>query len=349
MTTSTNDGPRYRVGILHGAGYVGRELATLVLAHPRLALGQVTSRTFAGQPLAEVHRALRGQTDAQFCAPGEFDAHAHDALFVAAEHGQSVALVTALLADGYDGAVVDLSADFRYADAAQYDRHFGYTHPAPELLERFTYRVPEIHELPSGAKLIANPGCFATAVQMALWPLAQHAGRLEGPAHVTALTGASGSGGRPKPTTHYPDRDGNVRAYKVLAHQHTPEVAQTLLAASGEAFDFTFVPGSGPWTRGIWGTAQVRLAEGVGESEVARWFSAAYGDAPLVRLEPGALPELRTVVGMSFADIGWVVRGRDLVVGVATDNLLRGASGQAVQNLNAVLGLDETAGLVLGR
>jgi N-acetyl-gamma-glutamyl-phosphate reductase len=340
----------YRVGILHGAGYVGRELARLILGHPRLVLGQVTSRTFAGEPLGRVHRALRGQTKAQFSAPADFDAGAHDALFVAAEHGQSVALVDALLEGRYDGAIVDLSADFRYADASHYVAHFGYEHPREDLLERFVYRVPEIHgALPEGAKYVANPGCFATAVQMALWPLAQHAASLEGATHVTALTGASGSGGRPKPATHFPDRDGNVRAYKVLRHQHAPEIAQTLAAASSQSdsFDFTFVPTSGPWTRGIWGTAQVRLAGGVGASEVAGWFEAAYGDAPLVRLEANALPELLPVVGTAFADIGWVVEGRDLAVGFAIDNLVRGAAGQAVQNLNAALGLDETAGLTL--
>lgn len=329
------------VALLHGAGYAGGELIRLLNTHPHFNLATVTSRSAAGQPVWRVHPALRGQTDLAFTDPDALDLDGVAAVLIAAEHGQSVAVVQALLADGYAGGIVDLSADFRFRDPEIYQEWYAYTHPAPELLSEFVYGLPEIHApYAPGTRYIANPGCFATALSLALWPVAQHLDPAE--ATVTALTGASGSGTRPKPTTHYPTRDGNVRAYKVLAHQHLPEVLQ----AVGSRMDVAFVPVSGPWTRGIWGTAQVWLPKGIDEATVAAWYAEAYGGRPLVRTWPGALPELRYAVGTPFCDLGWVVRGTHLVVGFALDNLLKGAASQAIQNLNRLHGLPDTAGLV---
>ena len=157
-----------------------------------------------------------------------------------------------------------------------------------------------------------------------------------------STTGASGSGASPKPTTHYPTREGNVRAYKVLRHQHLAEIKQLL----GEQHHLAFTPVSGPWVRGIWGTARLRLPADVDGAQVASWFLDAYEGRPLVRCSADTLPELRYVVGTPFCDIGWVVEGEDLIVGFAIDNLLKGAASQAVQNLNLISGLPETAGLI---
>ena len=327
------------IALLHGAGYVGGELIRLLLRHPHAALQTVTSRTFAGQPVHAAHPALRGQTELHFSE--EADLEGADALLVAAEHGQSACTLPALLANGFDGAVVDLSADFRFRDAGLYETWFGYTHPAPTLLDVFAYGLPEVYApYPEETKYVANPGCFATGIALALWPLAEHVPALQ--ASVTALTGASGSGATPSAATHFPTRDGNVRAYKVLAHQHGPEIQQVL----GPRAQVAFAPASGPWTRGIWGTAHARLPEGIGADAVADWFAAAYDEAPCVRLSPGGLPELRAVVGTPFCDLGWTVDGRQLVVGFALDNLLKGAASQALQNLNRLLGRPETAGLL---
>lgn len=328
-----------RAAVLHGAGYVGGELIRLLLGHPHAEIESVTSRSFAGQPVHSAHPALRGVTDLTFSSPD--DLGGFDAAFVCAEHGQGAAAVTALRESGFDGLVVDLSADHRLRDPADYPRWYGAEHPAPERLADAVYGLADIHAgALAGARLIANPGCFATGLGLALWPLAQHLDGFD--AHVTALTGASGSGGRPSATTHFPSRDGNVRAYKPLAHQHLGEVGQLL----GPGARVHFVPSSGPWTRGIWGTAHVALLPGLSSDEVAGWFETAYGGKPLVRLSPGALPELLPAVGSPFCDLGWVVRGDHLVVGFALDNLLKGAAGQAVQNLNLALGLPETAGLL---
>ena len=162
-------------------------------------------------------------------------------------------------------------------------------------------------------------------------------------AAITAITGASGSGTRPKAVTHFPTRDGNVRTYKVLCHQHLPEVTQLLHADA----KVSLVPVSGPWTRGIWGCIQVRMPqENTTATAVARSFETHYGDQPLIRLWPGRLPELRYAVGTPFCDLGWVARGDMLIIGFALDNLLKGAASQAVQNLNEVLGLPSTVGLL---
>ena len=327
------------VALLHGAGYVGGELIQLLTTHPGVNLRAVTSRTFAGQPVHAAHPALRGQIDLAFSEHATPFLDSVDALLVAAEHGQSAHEIPALLDAGFEGAIVDLSADFRFSNPALYQEWFGYEHPAPDLVDAFAYGLVEVApEVPE--QYVANPGCFATGIALALWPLSQHVDAMQ--VAITALTGASGSGAQPSAATHFPTRDGNVRAYKVLGHQHTPEVQQVV----GPQVDLQFVPASGPWTRGIWGTAQVTLPAHIDTEDMARWYAAAYETAPLVRYTAGKLPELRAVVQTPFCDLGWQVQDSHLVVGFAIDNLLKGAASQAVQNLNRLLGLPETAGLL---
>jgi N-acetyl-gamma-glutamyl-phosphate reductase len=327
------------VGLLHGAGYVGGELIRLLAGHPQVHLAAVTSRTFAGDPVAEAHPSLRGQVDQAFVAPSDAPIDALDAVLVAGEHGQSMHLVPELLDAGLEAPIVDLSADFRFRDASVYPEWFDVEHPAPELLDTATYGLPEWSEGPPTA-LIANPGCYATGITLALAPLAARDVPIT--AHVTALTGASGSGARPSAATHYPTRDGNVRPYKVLAHQHAPEVQQSI----GAHVDLRFVPASGPWTRGIWGTAHIDGPAAPAPEAAGDAFEAAYADAPFVRCTAGALPSLRPAVGTPFCDVGWQTQDGTLVVGFALDNLLKGAASQAVQNLNRALRLPETAGLL---
>lgn len=328
------------VALLHGAGYVGGEIARLLLGHPGVHLEAVTSRTFAEKPLHTPHPDLRGESNLTFSLQDEVDLSGLDAVLTAAEHGRGHTDVTWLLEQGFEGAIIDLSADFRYKNPERYEEWFDYTHPAPELLDEFTYGLVEVNApYPSGTRLIANPGCFATGIALTLWPLVQ---QLQDPrVAITALTGASGSGATPKTSTHFPTRSGNVRSYKVFNHQHLPEVLQAI----GGSPDVAFVPSSGPWTRGIWGTAQLELPEGFGADDVASWYRSAYQEAPLLRLWEDQLPELRYAVNTPYCDIGWVVENNHLVVGFAIDNLLKGAASQAVQNLNLVLGLPETLGL----
>ncbi|MEM6335698.1 MAG: N-acetyl-gamma-glutamyl-phosphate reductase [Bacteroidota bacterium] len=328
------------VAVLHAAGYAGRELIGLLSRHPNLTLSAVTSRTFAGEPVSVAHPELTGRADLAFTTNDQVDPSSLDAIVVAAEHGQAAAVIAGLIDGGYEGVIVDLSADFRFKDAALYPTWFGREHPRPELLAAFTYGLVDVHApYEAGTKWIANPGCFATGLSLALYPLGQLLGTFD--AHVTALTGASGSGTRPKAGTHFPTREGNVRAYKVLAHQHLPEVQ----AVAGSGVRIHFVPVSGPWTRGIWGTVQVDLPAGVAPENLADAFQTVYANAPSVRLWPGQLPELRWSVRTPYCDLGWIVRDGHAVIGFGLDNLLKGAASQAVQNVNLALGLPVMAGM----
>ena len=334
-------GTRFNVALLHAAGYVGGELIRLLLNHPLVDLCCVTSRTFAGKPLWIAHPHLRGETDLTFSSHEDIDVEDVDAVLIAAEHGKGAEQVLRLLDAGFDGIIVDLSADFRFQDASVYDRWFGFVHPSPELLSTFAYGLPEINApYQRHVRRVANPGCFATGIALSLSPPARHLNGLD--VAVTAMTGASGSGAKPRPTTHFPTREGNVRAYKVLSHQHLPEVQQIL----GDDTRVSFIPVSGPWTRGIWGTAQIALSGEIDADDVSAWFAAAYADKPFVRLWPGELPELRYAVNTPFCDIGWIVAEGRLIVAFAMDNLLKGAASQAVQNLNLLLDLPETTGLI---
>ena len=333
-----------RVVILHGAGYVGLELYRLLLRHPRIEIQAVTSRSQAGQRLAAVDTSLRGISDACFASESDIQWDQVEVIFSCAEHAASAARLGELLDAGYAGAIIDMSADFRLPEAGDYPRYYDFEHPAPHWLPEFAYGLVEARApYPDGQRLIANPGCFATAIALACGPVAR---RLDGISlGVTALTGASGSGGRPKPATHYPSRDNSVSAYRVLTHQHLPEILQTLPAATRLAM----APASGPWTRGIWGTVHFELPPKLDQQAVGDWFRSDYQDWPLIRLQDGALPVLKDVVHSPFCDLGWVVADGHGVIGFAIDNLLKGAASQAIQNLNLLLGWPQTLALIDGK
>ena len=323
--------------ILHGGGYVGRELINLVLQHPKVSLVCVTSRTYANTPLHTAHPGLRGQNTVLFTSDMDFDFSGIDVIFVAAEHGKGAASVKALLDQGYSGLIIDMSSDFRFKNVSQFESLFKIQHPAPELIPKFSYGQPEIFA-PYSTNFIANPGCFATGMLLSTWPL--HLNCDEAKVSITALTGASGSGIRPKPATHFPERFGNVRAYKVLEHQHLSEINQFI----NPKISIAMVPVSGPWTRGIWGTVQLRLPST--PSNIEQWFEDAYGDHSLIRLWPNELPELQYAIGSPYCDLGWVVHGEHLVISFALDNMLRGAASQAIQNMNLLLDLPMWTGLL---
>jgi len=341
MLLESSYGQKLSAAVVHGSGYVGRELIKLLCGHPTLRLDTVVSGSAAGQPVHNVHPTLRGICSLDFVATDETALADHDVVFVAGVPGTGVAAYNHLTASGFDGVFVDMSTDFRFADPADHLKWNGAERPEVDALESFVYGLPEIvGPYPPGTRLIANPGCFATGLALAIWPLASHLE--QGSVHVTALTGASGSGASPSKTTHFPDRDGNVRAYKVFAHRHLGEVIQTV----GNSLDIAFVPVSGPWTRGIWGTAQLQVPEGVSAAAINDWFESAYGGKSFVRLYGDELPELHYSVNSPFCDLGWKLGDGHLVVGFALDNLMKGAASQAIQNANLALGLPEAAGLL---
>ena len=321
-----------KAAILHGAGYVGRALIESLLHHPKLELVAVTSRTFAGDPIWKAHPHLRGRSDLLFTSDYVLDA---DVVFIAAGHGKGATVVGKLKDLGFGGIVVDMSADFRLPDPAVYASRYKAEHPHPELLPDAWYGMPEITGAPpEGTTLIANPGCFASALSLVLHPLAK-AG-ISQHVSVTAITGASGSGASPSVGTHFPSRSGNIRAYKVLSHQHEAEIDRMAPELS-----YSFVPVSGPWTKGIWGTAQLQS-----DVDLAKIYNLAYGECPLIRLWPNQLPELHWSVDTPFTDIGWIQKENQSVIGFGLDNLRKGAATQAIQNINLAFNWPETTGLV---
>ena len=329
-----------RAAIVGGTGYGGMELLRLLLEHPQVKVTAITSRTETGA-VADVHPHLRGLTRLSFSAERAVDlAQENDVLFFATPHGVSAKESPAVLDASDTIRIVDLSGDFRLADAALYEEHYGKPHAHPERLGEAVYGAPECGRRAeiAGARLVANPGCHALASLLALWPLSR-AGLIDGRVSIASVTGSSGSGASPGKGTHHPERFGSFKAYKPLHHQHVPEIVGAL---AGDA-RLDFVPHSGPFSRGIHVTAFVPLAEG-GEAGARPAFEQAYGQEPFVRLVPDA-PELRAVVGSNFADIGLVAEDGVAVVLAVIDNLVKGMAGTAVQNMNLMFGLDETAGL----
>jgi N-acetyl-gamma-glutamyl-phosphate/LysW-gamma-L-alpha-aminoadipyl-6-phosphate reductase len=326
-----------RWAIIGAAGYTAGELIRLLLHHPHARVAQALSSSAAGRRVGDVHPNLRGLCDLELSSA--VDLSQLDGVFFCGSHGEAMRRIPPLLSERPQLRVIDFSADFRLRDPALYPTWYDREHSAPELLPSFVYGLPELFrgEL-RGALRVANPGCFATAIALALAPLSR-AG-LEVQVAVTAVTGSSGSGSRPSVRTHHPTRAATMQAYQVLGHRHTPEILQAL---SGRV-RLSFVPVSGPFVRGIYACCQVGLPAGWDRQRVIALYRELYADTPFVRLLDRP-PDLQAVNGSNFCDLHLVVEGGRLVVLAAIDNLVKGAAGQAVQNLNLCMGWDEGAGL----
>ncbi|NOT08437.1 MAG: N-acetyl-gamma-glutamyl-phosphate reductase [Gemmatimonadales bacterium] len=334
-----------RVAVIGAAGYVGGELLRIVLQHPHIRECVATSRSQAGKPFASAHPGLALLSDARFsgAAPAEAAAGA-DVVFLALEHGQSSQVMGELI-DAGPGLIIDLAADFRIQDGRLHERSYG-PHPAPALVHRFRYALADVlgPEL-KGATALAAPGCFATAAQLALYPLAGL--ELVGPPAIFAVTGSSGAGVHPKPTTHHPARAHNLFAYSVMGHRHEGEILEQWRRwAANAAAGARLMAHSGPFVRGIYATLHAALARPLSAADVAARWRNSYPNRPFVQLldQP---PELTHAVGTNLALIHATASadGHEVQVMVAIDNLVKGAGGQAVQAMNLALGLDETAGL----
>ncbi len=348
------------VSVAGASGYTGMEAVRILLGHPNVNLTRLYGSKSAGSSLPSLYKGLDSLVDMTIQSFDELTSDESDAIFLGLPHGKSAEVVKQLFDAGYKGRIVDMSSDFRLRDPAAYEKWYGWTHPHPELISKFTYGLTEWYRNDIRlADHISNPGCFASAIQLGLLPFAKEG--LVTSCDVTGITGSSGSGASPSAGTHFSSRFGNVKAYKVYRHQHLGEVLQTLAeqsaartggtrgghaegSESGRASDLPevrFVPVSGPFVRGIWMTIAITLGE---ETHAGNLLEEEYYNAPLVRLQEG-LPELKQVVGSAFTDIGWVQQGRNVVVGVTMDNLLKGAASQAVQNLNLMMDWPEETGL----
>ena len=340
----------YSVAILGASGYGGGELLRWLSTHPSVGSLRGTSRARAGKPFADAHPNLNGILDGRFEAElpwGEWAPCEQPIVFSALPHGELAQLLPRLEA-AWEAAgiaerllLVDLSGDFRLKDPQAFAQAYGRVHPCPEHLSRFVYGLPEWNRAAlKGARRIASPGCFATALQLALLPLRDlNLGWMA----ATAATGSTGSGASPSEGTHHPLRANDFKAYKVLAHQHLSEV-QAGMAACGIQGRLAFVPQSAPMARGIFATLQFPLPEGFTQADLEGRARETYQDAPLVRLVKDS-PRVGAVAGSAFCDLAVAARDGNGVVLTAIDNLGKGMAAQAVQAMNLALDLPETLGL----
>lgn len=338
---------RFKASIIGGSGYGAAELIRRLLIHPDVELVRVSSIDYVGEPLSAVHPHLEGLSDLRFEKLEPEDAAAGcDVVLLGLPHKVAAGVVPRIL-NGTKAKVVDLSGDFRLKAVASYERYYGAKHPSPDLLTGAVYGLPELNrEALRGARLVASAGCFATTIILGLLPLAK-AGLLEGVVDTVGITGSSGSGINPSATTHHPVRAQNLRTYKPLNHQHIPEITETLTAAGARGFDIHFVPVSAPLTRGIFATTFVKVDASVDAERVAQAFATAYEGERFVRRPQKRLPEVVAVSGSNYAEVGFeigpVEDGRRTVACFsAIDNLIKGGAGQGIQNMNLVLGLDES-------
>ncbi|MFE8071387.1 N-acetyl-gamma-glutamyl-phosphate reductase [Marinobacteraceae bacterium S3BR75-40.1] len=340
------DQPKIRVGIVGGTGYTGVELLRLLSVHPQVELVAITSRSEAGTRVDAMFQNLRGYTDLCFTEPRADVLEACDLVFFATPNGVAMHQVPALLEKGV--RVVDLSADYRLKDVPTWEQWYGETHQSPEWVEQAVYGLPEMNRTAiREARLVANPGCYPTAIQLALQPLLE--ARAIQTSHIVAdgKSGVSGAGRGAKVPSLMGEMGESFKAYAASGHRHGPEIEQSVSAAlGGGECRVTFVPHLIPMVRGMEASVYVELNDP--QLDAQALFEKRYQQEPFVDVLPfGSHPETRTVRGANLCRIGLHrQQGRPvLIVSSVIDNLVKGASGQAIQNMNIMFGLDETAGL----
>jgi N-acetyl-gamma-glutamyl-phosphate reductase len=333
--------------VLGATGYAGAELVRLLAMHENIEIMHITSHSVAGAALESLYPSLRG---ARLPLLEEYDRAAvaadSDVIFTSLPHGASDKVIPELYASGK--TVIDLSGDYRYDDPAVYEQWYGQPHTSPELLAESVYGLPELHkERIKTARLIGNPGCYTTCSILPLAPLVKD--RLIDPATIVidAKSGATGAGRAPSQGLHFCEVDENIKAYNVARHRHTSEIEQELSLLHGGPVVLSFTPHLLPAKRGILATIYCTPVRALAPADVYESLSAFYADAPFVEVWADGLPEVKHVNGSNMCRIGFVLdtRVNRLILVSVLDNLIKGAAGQAVQNMNIIFGLEETAGL----
>lgn len=335
---------KIKAAIFGGSGYGGSELLRILLFHPNVEIAFVTANEQAGKTVGEVHKNLNGLTDLVFQkAPEDLSTLTDiDVVFFALPHGQALSLAPQLPAGV---KAIDLSGDFRIDDAEVFKQFYKLDH-AGDIQSKFVYGLTETNrEAIKTAKYIANPGCFATATLLAAAPMVK-SGLLTGQIVVDAKTGSSGSGVKPAANTHHPQRMNSFYAYKPFQHQHVPEIEQHLAQVGDFGQNLVFMTHSLPVARGIFASCYFETTVELTNEDLSNLYRHFYEDAFFVRLVAGS-PDINWVKTTNFCDIAVHSSGRNVVVFSAIDNLVKGAAGQAVQNMNLMFGLDETTGLRL--
>jgi N-acetyl-gamma-glutamyl-phosphate reductase len=333
-----------KAGIVGGTGYTGIELLRILARHPQAELAVITSRKEAGVPVAKLFPSLRGAVSLEFSDPGRGDLAHCDVVFFATPNAVAMSEARSLLDAGV--RVVDLSADFRIREATEWEKWYKVKHAARELLAEAVYGLPEVHRARiKGARLVANPGCYPTAVQLGLLPLLESGAVDLDHLVADAKSGVSGAGKKTEDHLLFAEASDNFMAYGVAGHRHMPEILQELEAVAGRKVGLTFVPHLTPMIRGIYATLYARITN---EIDFQQLFEERYRGEPFVDVLPaGSVPDTRSVRAANVCRIA-VHRpgGRDMLVVMSViDNLVKGASGQAVQNMNIMCGLAEDLGL----
>lgn len=341
-------GKKLKIGVVGGTGYTGAELLRLLAHHPQAEVAAVTSRQEAGKPVSALFPGLRGALDIAFSTPAEAPLSACDVVFFATPNGIAMQEARALLDAGV--RVIDIAADFRIKDVALWEEWYGMKHAAPEWVAQAVYGLPEVNrEQIRGARLVANPGCYPTAVQLGFLPLVEKG--LADADHLIAdaKSGVSGAGRKAEVGILFAEAADNFKAYGLPGHRHLPEISQGLSIAAGRAVKLVFVPHLTPMIRGIHATLYARVGPDMDASALQKLYEQRYAGEPFVDVMPqGSHPETRAVRGANICRIAVHAprKGSDTAVVLSViDNLTKGAAGQAIQNMNIMFGLPERTGL----
>ena len=339
----------HKIGIYGASGYTGQELLRLLLRHPQAEVVALTSRRYAGVPVSDIYPVFVGLTDLAFVdASPEDVAGAADIVFLAMPHGVSMAVAPIFLKAGKK--VIDLSADFRLHDVATYETWYG-RHTAPDIIKESVYGIPELYgDEIAKARLVANPGCYPTSVILGLAPLLKANWIDDSSIIADSKSGVSGAGREPQVGTLFCEVDEGFKAYNVGQHRHTPEMEQEISILAGHDVRISFTPHLLPITRGILSTIYATLQKEVATRELIDLYRAFYKGKRFVRVyKAGTFPNISSVRGSNYCDIGLTVdaRTKRVIIICVIDNLVKGAAGQAIQNMNLMCGLSENTGLTM--
>ncbi len=337
-----------RIGVIGATGYAGAELVRILSGHPGVRLSVLSSRQYAGVPFSRVYPSLTGVVDMELETPEPGNVSGEmDVAFLALPHKLAMDYAPGLLAK--DIRIVDLSADFRFKDISLYEKTYQ-PHSSPGLLESAVYGLPEVFsDEIRDARLVGNPGCYPTSALLPLIPLFANDLIEEKGVHVDSKSGVSGAGRSPSLTTHFCEVAESFKAYKVASHRHSPEMEEVILRSAGKKINLTFVPHLVPMSRGMLTTIYAAVKTGVTADTIRDCLTGFYENQPFVRIrDEDTFPDTRHVRGTNYCDIGFKLDERNgcVILLSAIDNLVKGASGQAVQNMNIMLGLDPATGLL---
>ncbi|MEJ5352310.1 MAG: N-acetyl-gamma-glutamyl-phosphate reductase [Melioribacteraceae bacterium] len=334
-----------KIGIVGAAGYSGVELIKLLLNHPDAEIKKLFGQSTAGLRIDEVHTSLRNLISLQIENFSEESLNELDLIFVALPSGQAFEFVQA--AYNKNVKVIDIGGDFRLKNIDDYKKYYKHEHKAQELLQKAVYGLSEWNELAiSNAEIVSNPGCYPTSILLALLPLLKNDLIDDSFVSIVSYSGTSGAGKSAVQNMIFSEVNENVRAYKVGNHQHIPEIKYYLESFGNKSINFSFVPHLLPATRGIYTTINAQLKEDVDDKIIKEVYASSYSSKPFIRFIGNSIPEMKDVANTNFCDIGFVINDNSITIFSTIDNLIKGAAGQAVQNMNILFGLPQETGLL---